>query len=98
MYQTVFWIAWDLFLSENPIGFADHKENAVCLISELQSVPFLPPQLYSSPGIYCSFSIRHFTLPFPRLCPSHSLSRAAALTFVFTALASWSETLARCCL
>ena len=57
MYQADFWIAWGLFLSESPNEFADHKENAVCLITELQSVPSLPPRLYSSPGIYCSFSI-----------------------------------------
>lgn len=43
MYQADFWIAWGLLLSESPEEFADHKENAVCLITELQSVPSLPP-------------------------------------------------------
>lgn len=61
MYQADFWIAWGLLLSESPNEFADHKENAVCLITELQSVPSPrlppPPQSYSSPGIYRSFSI-----------------------------------------
>lgn len=81
MYQTDFWIAWGLLLSENPTEFADHKENAVCLISELQSVPSLSPQLYSSPGIYCSFPIWCFNLPFPCLCPSCFLFQSCCSYF-----------------
>lgn len=99
MYQADFWIAWGLLLSESPNEFADHKENAVCLITELQSVPSPrpppPPSHIPHQGFIVPFpsdvSISHS----PVFAPLVSLSRAAALTFVSPAAASWSETLAR---
>lgn len=43
MYQADFRMVWHLCLLESPNGFADPKENAICLITELHSVLALPP-------------------------------------------------------
>lgn len=83
MYQADFWIVWHLCLLESPNGFADSKENAICLITELHSAPALPPSYIPQQG---------FIVPFQSdvLIPSSPvdfLSRAAALTWVSPAFA-----------
>lgn len=55
MYQADFWIVWHLCLLESPDGFADPKENAICLITELHSVPALPPSYIPQQGFIVSF-------------------------------------------
>lgn len=80
-YQADFWIAWGLFLSESPNEFADHKENTVCLITELQSVPSLPPSYVPHQGFIVPFQIDVLISHSPIFVPLISLSRAAALNF-----------------
>lgn len=55
MYQSDFWMVWHLCLLESPNGFADPKENAICLITELHSVPTLPPIYIPQQGFIVPF-------------------------------------------
>lgn len=55
MYQADFWIVWHLCLLESPNGFADPKENAICLVTELHSVPALPPSYILQQGFIVPF-------------------------------------------
>lgn len=57
MYQADFWMVWHLCLLESPNGFADPKENAICLITELHSVPTLPPIYIPQQGFIVPFQI-----------------------------------------
>lgn len=72
MYQADFWIAWGLLLSESPNEFADHKENAVCLITELQSVPSPrpppPPVIFLTRDLSFLFHLM-FQSPIPPSLP-----------------------------
>lgn len=55
MYQADFRMVWHFCLLESPNGFADPRENAICLITELHSVPTLPPSYIPQQGFIVPF-------------------------------------------